>query len=267
MTVVQATGARVNPRRKSRSPRLIKEKHFTHTNTQQEQHNTRPDKNNTTHDHTGQGEEKTGHTHKHTTRTTQHTTRQEQQHKRPHGSVRREHRSHTQTHNKNNTRHGTTRTTHQTTTRVRVGSTRGGNFFPFAITLPAHDERETCVDVVVSVCVLLFCFLCVAVCSTSLVCAVRSVSKTLARGRSHTHTTKTRSQTNKRHNIVFWMRNTGGAGVKQTLRNKDCTSLSARCSGNFWPEPITLPAPDDSVTHSEQLAFTRYSFVHSGIVH
>jgi len=33
----------------------------------------------------------------------------------------------------------------------------------------------------VSVCVLIFCLLCVAVCSTSLVCAVRSVSKTLAR--------------------------------------------------------------------------------------
>jgi len=37
------------------------------------------------------------------------------------------------------------------------------------------------VDVFVSVCVLLFCLLYVAVCSTRLVCAVRSVSKTLAR--------------------------------------------------------------------------------------
>jgi len=37
------------------------------------------------------------------------------------------------------------------------------------------------VNVSVSVCVLLFCLLYVAVCSTSLVCAVRSVTKTLAR--------------------------------------------------------------------------------------
>ena len=37
------------------------------------------------------------------------------------------------------------------------------------------------VDVFVSVCVRLLCLLCVAVCSTSLVSAVRSVSKTLAR--------------------------------------------------------------------------------------
>ena len=36
-----------------------------------------------------------------------------------------------------------------------------------------------------SACVLLFCLLYVAVCSTSLVCAVRSVSKTLARELIH----------------------------------------------------------------------------------
>ena len=42
------------------------------------------------------------------------------------------------------------------------------------------------VDVFVSVCVLLLCLLYVAVCSTSLVSAVRSVSKTLARELSRT---------------------------------------------------------------------------------